>query len=35
MQEDFGFKQTNRLSVRDNPETVYEYVTLAKLKKAA
>ena len=28
MQEDFDFKQKNRLSVRNNPETVYEYVTL-------
>jgi hypothetical protein len=34
MQEDFGFKQTNRLSVRNNPETVYEYVTLAERRAA-
>jgi hypothetical protein len=34
MQEDFGFKQTSRLSVRNNPETVYEYVTLAGRKAA-
>lgn len=34
MQQDFGFKQKSKLSVRNNPETVYEYVTIAG-KKAA
>jgi hypothetical protein len=34
MAQDFGFKQTQKLNIRKNPETVYEYVTIAGRKGA-